>query len=283
MQILQASELGMCFGVRDALAALDRIADPRSVTIHGELVHNGEVLDELDRRGFHRTPEDERPLPATATVMVTAHGISDAERRRLEAAGKRLVDTTCPLVQKAHDAAQELEREGRRVVVIGRPRHVEVVGLTGDLRDPIVVAGEDDVRSWPNEKLGVVCQTTTPEALRRRVVAAIRRANPDSDVRELDTICSPTKARVAALRELVDRVDVLIAVGGRHSNNTWKLVETARRHGVTAHRVENAAELRAEWFASCRIVGLTAGTSTLDRTIAEVRARLEAIARRGSR
>src|SRR5207244_4023093 len=99
MKIIKADVLGMCFGVRDALAIMDDIAAPENVTIHGELVHNEKVLDDLTERGFRMIGEQKRrPLPMTDTVLITAHGISDKERGRLEQAGKRLIDTTCPLV-----------------------------------------------------------------------------------------------------------------------------------------------------------------------------------------
>lgn len=280
MLILDAAESGMCFGVRDALLVLDGIADPGTVTIHGELVHNGEVLAELDRRGFHRSAEHDRPVPGTPNVLVTAHGISERERARLAAAGKTLVDTTCPLVQKAHATAQELQREGRRVVVIGKRDHVEVRGIVEDLVEPIIVATSADVATWPDARLGVLCQTTTPVALATQIVAVIRAANPAADVRFVDTICSPTKARVTALADLLPRVDALVVVGGHESNNTRQLVHTAIQAGVPVLHVERAEELVPAWFAGHRVVGLTAGTSTLPGTIAAVRARLAAIAPR---
>ncbi|MCA8974436.1 MAG: 4-hydroxy-3-methylbut-2-enyl diphosphate reductase [Planctomycetes bacterium] len=281
MIILEAAEHGMCFGVRDALAILDRTADPTAVTIHGELVHNGEVLRELDRRGFRRTAEAERPLPATPTVMVTAHGISERERHRLTAAGKVLVDTTCPLVQKAHEAAQALQQEGRRVIVIGRPGHVEVRGIVEDLDRPIVVGAPGDVTTWPERRLGVLCQTTTRAATAVAIVAAIRAANPHADVCYRDTICSPTKARVQALDDLLPRIDGLVVVGGIDSNNTRQLAMTATNAGVDAIRIESADQLNPSWLHGRRVVGLTAGTSTPDRTIAAVRDRLRWLA--GSR
>lgn len=270
MQILRADELGMCFGVRDALAVLNRIADPAAVTIHGELVHNREVLALLDRRGFHRSPEAARSVPATPAVVVTAHGISERERARLLAAGKRLVDTTCPLVQKAHAAAQQLAAEGRRVIVLGRRDHVEVRGVVEDLVDAVVVGSAADVATWPEQQLGVVSQTTTAVDVAEALIAAIRAANPHADVRVLDTICSPTKARIDALAALLPRIDALVVVGGRDSNNTRQLVARGRQHGVTTHHVEHARELQPEWFAGCAVVGMTAGTSTLQRTIEEV-------------
>jgi 4-hydroxy-3-methylbut-2-enyl diphosphate reductase len=270
MQILRADELGMCFGVRDALAVLDRISAPANVTIHGELVHNPEVLQLLDRRGFQRSSEATRGVPATPVVMVTAHGVSERERARLAAAGKRIVDTTCPLVKKAHDAARQLVAEGRRLVVIGKRDHVEVRGIVEDHAQALVVGVAADVASWPEPRLGVVCQTTTQLEVAESLVAAIRAANPHADVRCIDTICSPTKLRIEALQRLLPRIDALVVVGGRDSNNTRQLVQRGERSGVRTLHVAHARELQATWFDGVRTVGLTAGTSTLARTIEEV-------------
>lgn len=280
MIVLRAEELGMCFGVRDALRALDGIARPQDVTIHGELVHNAEVLRDLDARGFHRSPETERAVPDTPVVLVTAHGISERERERLLAAGRRLLDTTCPLVAKAHREAQTLQQEGRRVVVVGRRDHVEVRGIVEDLRDPIVVEKTEDVAAWPEPRLGVVCQTTTPERTAAEIVAAIRARNPHADVRHSDTICAPTKARVRAVNDLLRRADAVVVVGGRNSNNTKQLVRAAEAASVPVLHVENAAQLDESFLRGRACVGLTAGTSTLAATVDAVEAALRAYAAR---
>src|SRR5947209_20537567 len=105
MRVIRAEVLGLCFGVRDALKALEDIAEPATVTIHGELVHNDTVLTQLGARGFRMVGETaRRQLPETDTVLITAHGVSNVERARLAAAGKTLMDTTCPLVTRAHQA-----------------------------------------------------------------------------------------------------------------------------------------------------------------------------------
>lgn len=280
MRILRALEMGMCFGVRDALAAIDAIAEPQRVTIHGELVHNPAVLAELDRRGFLRSPEGQRPIPATPAVLVTAHGISDRERARLLAADKQLLDTTCPLVQKAHDAAQELQREGRRVIVLGKRDHVEVRGIVEDLVDPVVVASVAEVVTWPEPRLGVVAQTTTQVDVTAALLAAIEQQNPHADVRCIDTVCSPTKARAAAVRALLPQVEAMVVVGGHGSNNTRQLVAIAEQGGVPTVHVAGPDELDRRWFAGRRTVGLTAGTSTLPATIDAVAARLATFAAR---
>ena len=276
MRVLVAEAMGMCFGVRDALKVLDGIDRPEEVTIHGQLVHNEVVLAQLGARGFHMVGEDERHgPPPTPAVMVTAHGVSDSERGQLEAVGKRIVDTTCPLVRRVHQAARALEAEGYHVLVVGRPRHVEVRGIVGDLRSFDVVPAPEAVRRYPAERLGVVCQTTTPPRVAERILAEIRARNPHAEVRFVDTVCHPTRNRQEALERLLPEVDAVVVVGGRDSNNTRELADLCRERGVTAHRVACADELRPEWFRGCRAVGLTAGTSTLDATIQEVRERLE--------
>src|ERR1700693_4752365 len=134
MKVLRADAMGLCFGVRDALAIAANLPDAVRTTIHGELVHNETVLVHLQSRGFRITAEADRDaLPTTEDVLVTAHGISDRERARLESAGKRLIDTTCPLVRRVHRAAQALAADGFLVVVLGRRVHVEGLRIVWDL------------------------------------------------------------------------------------------------------------------------------------------------------
>jgi 4-hydroxy-3-methylbut-2-enyl diphosphate reductase len=276
MKVLVADVLGMCFGVRDALKVIDAIAAPEAVTIHGELVHNEAVLEQLHARGFHMVGEAERAaLPATPLVLITAHGVSDVERRRLAGGGKQLLDTTCPLVTRVHKAAQGLEAEGYHVLVIGRRGHVEVQGIIEDLHSYEVIQSPAEVRRYPFARLGIVCQTTSAARHVQAVREAVAAHNPGAEIRFVDTVCHPTKDHQRALEELADRVDAMVVVGGRNSNNTRELARYCRERDLPAYHVQGAADLRPEWFRDCRTVGLTAGTSTLDATIAEVRRALE--------
>jgi 4-hydroxy-3-methylbut-2-enyl diphosphate reductase len=271
MKVIVAEVLGMCFGVRDALAVLNGIDRPDAVTIHGELVHNETILHNLSVRGFRMSSERRRQeLPVTDTVLVTAHGISQVERQRLEAAGKKLVDTTCPLVERAHQAARKLQDEGYHVLVIGRRGHVEVQGIIEDLHSFDVVQGPEEVTAYASQQLGIMCQTTTPARLADEVRAAVARHNPGADIRFIDTVCHPTKEHQRALDRLLEQVESMVVVGGKNSNNTRELVARCREKGVPAYHVQCSADLQPDWFAGIRIVGLTAGTSTLDASIAEV-------------
>jgi 4-hydroxy-3-methylbut-2-enyl diphosphate reductase len=278
MKVLTAEVLGMCFGVRDALQILADVDRPGEVTVHGELVHNEEVLEQLHARGFRMTREAaRRPLPVTPHVMITAHGVSDVERRRLREAGKELIDTTCPLVTRVHKAAQALQEEGYHVVVIGKRGHVEVQGIVEDLQCYDVVGSAEEVRRYPQDRLGVVCQTTATARNVAQVRQAIARLNPHAEIRFVDTVCHPTKAHQAAVEKLAGEVEAMVVVGGRNSNNTRELVKYCQERGLPTWHVQAAADLELEALAEFRVIGLTAGTSTLDSTIEEVKRALEQI------
>jgi 4-hydroxy-3-methylbut-2-enyl diphosphate reductase len=272
MRVIRAEVMGLCFGVRDALEVVDAIDEPSTVTIHGQLVHNEVVQGRLAARGFAMREERDRGStpPGTAAVLVTAHGISDRERGRLEAQGKRIIDTTCPLVARVHQAARVLQADGYHVVVIGRKGHVEVEGIVGDLDDPEVVESVEEVAVYPHRRLGIVCQTTMTEDRVARIRAAIVALNPDAEITFVDTVCLPTKEHQRSLDRLLDRVEAVVVVGGRNSNNTRELAARCRDRGKPAVHVQSADELDPARFKGFATVGLTAGTSTLAETIEEV-------------
>jgi 4-hydroxy-3-methylbut-2-enyl diphosphate reductase len=275
MEVRMAGHLGMCFGVRDAITLALELTRAGPVTILGDLVHNPDVVAELDAAGATRAA---RPYEVrTSAVLLTAHGTSDRVKLELREQGHELHDATCPLVKRAHLALARLVAEGRYPVVIGRADHVEVRGVVGDLREYTVILDEADVeRIPPVPRLGVVAQTTQPLERVLALVEALRARFPQADVRFIDTVCQPTKDRQESLRELTVEADVVVVVGGPDSNNSRKLVELARQLGRPAYLVASPAELRPAWFDGCRVVGLTAGTSTPDAVIDEVRAWLEA-------
>jgi 4-hydroxy-3-methylbut-2-enyl diphosphate reductase len=269
LQVRRATHLGMCFGVRDAIALAHDTAQEQPVTVLGDLVHNETVLADLQSRGvrFARQPEE----ATTETVLITAHGTSDRMRTRLREGGFNVLESTCPLVHVAHRALHELVAAGFHPVIIGQRQHVEVRGMTGDLDEFDVVLTEQHVEQLqPRTRLGIVSQTTQPIERVRHLVQLIRARFPDSEVRFRDTVCQPTKQRQTAAIELAQQCDVVIVIGGTNSNNTRELVTTCSRHCARVHHVQRAADLCAEWFHDAESVGITAGTSTPDSTIAEV-------------
>lgn len=282
MQVIRADHLGMCFGVRDAIAlALER-AEGAPLTILGDLVHNAGVLEALRAKGIaiaHDVAQVE-----TYTVMVTAHGASERALARTRARGLEVVEATCPLVRLAHRAVRALVDDGYHPVIIGRRAHVEVRGLTEDLDAFDVVLDESDVlRIEKRPRIGIAAQTTQPIDRVRYLVELIRRRFPESDVRFIDTVCHPTKERQGAAADLARRCDVVVVVGGENSNNTRELVNTCSQYCAHVHHVQAESDIRPEWFLAAGTVGITAGTSTPDEVIDRVDRHIRALASEQSR
>ena len=269
MKIIRASHLGMCFGVKDAIALAQATARHERLTILGELVHNETVLAELRVAGveFRDHPEE----VTTATAMITAHGASERALQEARSRGLNLVEATCPLVHFAHRNLQHLVGQGFHPVIIGRRDHVEVRGLTGDLDDFDVILNSEDLAGLqPRLRFGVIAQTTQPIEKVRQLVNGMRERFPTSQVRFVDTVCQPTKQRQNAAVELARQCDAIVVIGGTHSNNTGELVKTCSRFCARVHHVQTAGDMCDDWFCDSDTVGITAGTSTPDAVIQEV-------------
>ena len=269
MKILRANHLGMCFGVRDAIALALSRSKSQPLTVLGDLVHNETVLKTLREQGvkFEHQVAD----VTTSTVMITAHGASERTMNSVRDRGLEVVQATCPLVHHSHQAVTELVQLGYHPVIIGKREHVEIRGLTEDLETFDVVLDEEDVAAL-NEKprFGIAAQTTQPIERVRQLVSLIELRFPHSDIRFVDTVCQPTKQRQNAAIELARQCDAVIVIGGAHSNNTRELVNTCERYCDRVHHVQTADDLRAAWFNGDETIGITAGTSTPDDTIADV-------------
>jgi 4-hydroxy-3-methylbut-2-enyl diphosphate reductase len=277
MKILRAEHLGMCFGVRDAIALARETAQHRPLTILGDLVHNETVLGELRARGI-RIQNDPKEV-ATRTVMITAHGASEQRVNAVRGRGLHVLEATCPLVRLAHQAVAKLARDGFYPVIIGKRDHVEVRGLTEDLAEfDVVLTGEEVEQLKERPRFGVAAQTTQPIEKVRHLVGLLRRHFPKAEVRFIDTVCQPTKQRQHAAVELAQQSDVVIVIGGAQSNNTHELVRTCSRHCPRVHHVQSAADVQPLWLLGAQTVGITAGTSTPDSVIAEVEHRLQQLA-----
>lgn len=259
----------MCFGVRDAIALALAESDQQPLTVLGDLVHNEAVLAELQAHGVRFAL---RPAAVeTPSVMITAHGASEKTIRSVQERGLRVMEATCPLVHLAHRAVNKLVQEGYHPVLIGKRDHVEVRGMTEDLEDFDVVLTEADIFELKERpRFGVASQTTQPIERVRYLVGLIRWRFPNSEMRFIDTVCQPTKQRRNSAIELARQSDVVIVIGGSHSNNTHELVKTCGRHCPRVFHVQSAEDLRPEWFVGAGTVGVTAGTSTPDPIIGAV-------------
>jgi 4-hydroxy-3-methylbut-2-enyl diphosphate reductase len=269
MRVIRAEYLGMCFGVRDAIALAVEESQNQPITVLGDLVHNESVLDDLRARGIKFAKQAN--AVGTAAVMVTAHGASEKAMNQVRARGLAVMEATCPLVHLAHRAVTTLVREGFHPILIGKRDHVEVRGMTEDLTEFDVVLNESDVfELQEHRRFGIAAQTTQPIERVRALVELIRRRFPNSEVRFVDTVCQPTKQRQNAAIELAQSSDVVVVIGGAHSNNTHELVRTCSRYCSRVHHVQTAANLQPAWFADAQTVGITAGTSTPDSLVQEV-------------
>lgn len=266
VRIIRAAHLGMCFGVRDAIALALEESRRRPLTILGELVHNEAVISDLRAHGIRI--EEQAAAVRTPSVMITAHGASAKAQERARSHGLEVLQATCPLVHYAHRALQQLVKDGFHPVIVGQRGHVEVRGLTEDLERFDVVLTEEDVRQLEERaRFGVMAQTTQPVDKVTRLVEAMRQFFPLAEVRCVDTVCQPTKQRQISALDLARQSDVVVVVGGAHSNNTRELTATCRRQCARVHHVQSAGDLRSEWFDGAATVGITAGTSTPDDII----------------
>ena len=269
MKIIRAEYMGMCFGVRDAVALAKQQAAHAPLTILGDLVHNEIVLADLRQRGIRIEHQAERA--STPTVMITAHGASERRIQEIRSRGLNVLEATCPLVHFAHRSLRKLVADGFHPVIIGKRDHVEVRGMTEDLQEFDVVLSEDDIASLaPRERFGVVAQTTQPIAKVHQLISLLRDRFAESEVRFTDTVCQPTKQRQSSAIQIARQSDVVIVIGGAHSNNTRDLVATGGAYCARVHHVQTAADLSRHWFFEDDTVGITAGTSTPDNVINEV-------------
>jgi 4-hydroxy-3-methylbut-2-enyl diphosphate reductase len=276
MKILQAEHLGMCFGVRDAIALAVKQADEQPLTILGDLVHNETVLAGFRERGIQIA--DQPSAIRTEAVMITAHGTSQSSLNKLKEQKHTVLEATCPLVHFAHRSLAKLASAGFHPIIIGKADHIEVRGMTADLTEYDVILSEADVENLrEHSRFGIVSQTTQPIERVRHLVGLIKKRFPKSEIRFTDTVCQPTKDRQTAAINLAKKSDIVVVIGGAHSNNTRELVKTCEQFCARVFHVQTANDLRRDWFIGAEKVGLTAGTSTPDSVIEEVEQKLRLI------
>ena len=266
LKIIKSEHMGMCFGVRDAIKLVNRVANERPLTVLGELVHNSTVLNTLSNRGvkFANKPED----VMTETVMITAHGTSNQTRRSVMQQGLQMQDATCPLVHYAHKQIHKLIENGCHPVIIGRNGHVEVLGLTDDLVEYDVVLNEQDIDKINfHKRFGVIAQTTQPISHVQALVKYLKSRFPKSKVRFVDTVCQPTKQRQRAAEELAMKSDVVLVIGGLNSNNSKELAKTCAKFCANVYHIQSPDDIQITWLDTAKKIGITAGTSTPNELI----------------
>ena len=283
MNIHRASDMGFCFGVRRAVDMMqEAAANGTRVTTLGQVVHNPQVVAQLEETGIMVKEDRLADHVDTDTVAITAHGVGETVVRDIEARGLNVIDTTCQFVSRSQRAARNLAERGFTVIIFGDPTHPEVKGVLGWCRGRGIVIKNESLEDLPDylpAKIGVISQTThTPERF-AAFVSNLMRARIDqiTEIRVVNVLCNATTSQQAATRDLTADVDLMIVVGGHNSANTRHLAELSRANGVETFHVETANELQPEWFDGHEDVGVTAGASTPDFSIDAVVARIEEI------
>ena len=266
MQVLLANPRGFCAGVDRAIEIVER-----AIALHGapiyvrhEVVHNKFVVDDLREKGAVFI-EDLDQVPAGATLIFSAHGVSQAVRRDAEARGLRVFDATCPLVTKVHIEVSRMREQGREIVMIGHAGHPEVQGTMGQTDHGMyLVEGPDDVAKLKVKDanhLAFVTQTTLSVDDAQLTIDALRARFPSIVGPRKDDICYATQNRQDSVKTLAKQCDVVIVVGSPNSSNSNRLREVARNQGIPAYMVDNASELNPAWLHGKARVGITAGAS----------------------
>ena len=282
MDVLLANPRGFCAGVDRAIAiveqALARFGAP--IYVRHEVVHNRFVVDDLKRKGavFVEALDE---IPDGAIVIFSAHGVAKAVRSEADARGLTVFDATCPLVTKVHVEIAKMHAQGREIVMIGHAGHPEVEGTMGQCDDGVyLVESVDDVARLAVKdpaRLAYVTQTTLSIDDAASVVAALKARFPAIVGPKKDDICYATQNRQDAVKFLSPQVDAVIVVGSPNSSNSNRLREVASNRGVPSYMVDSASELRPEWVAGKRRIGVTAGASAPELLVTQVIDRLRAM------
>jgi 4-hydroxy-3-methylbut-2-en-1-yl diphosphate reductase len=277
--ILLANPRGFCAGVDRAIAIVERALEKFGAPIYvrHEVVHNTFVVNDLKAKGAIFV-EELSEVPAGATVIFSAHGVSQAVRAEAEARGLNVFDATCPLVTKVHVEVSKMRDKGLEIVMIGHKGHPEVEGTLGQSQGGmyLVETPEDVARLQVADpaRLAYVTQTTLSVDDAARVVGALRARFPNIVGPKKDDICYATQNRQDAVKALAPQCDVVIVVGSPTSSNSNRLREVAENLGLPAYMVDNADQIRPEWLSGKENIGLTAGASAPEILIRETIDRL---------
>ena len=282
VDVLLAEPRGFCAGVDRAIEIVERALTKFGAPIYvrHEIVHNTYVVNDLKVKGAIFI-EDLDDVPAGATLVFSAHGVSQAVQQEARRRGFQIFDATCPLVTKVHVEVAKLHKEGYEFIMIGHKGHPEVEGTMGQLESGIhLVEGPDDVAlitPGQTERLALVTQTTLSMDDAAGIAAAVKARFPHVREPKQQDICYATQNRQDAVKLLSPQVDIVVVVGSPTSSNSNRLREVAQKLGTPSYMVDSAEELQPEWFEGRSRVGLTAGASAPDILVQQVIARLRSL------
>ena len=279
MQVLLANHRGFCAGVDRAIDIVERALElfGAPIYVRHEVVHNKFVVDGLRAKGAIFV-EELHEVPDGATVIFSAHGVSQAVRKEADQRGLRVFDATCPLVTKVHMEVARYSKEGRETILIGHEGHPEVEGTLGQYDTAqggriYLIESPDDVAKLQvedPEKLAFVSQTTLSVDDTAEVIDALRARFPAIMGPRKDDICYATQNRQDAVKKLSEQCDLILVVGSPNSSNSNRLRELAEKQGVQAHLIDGPAEIDPAWLTGKQSVGVTAGASAPEVLVQDV-------------
>ncbi len=272
-QIVLATHMGFCFGVRRAVDMVEQARNSQQgrITTLGPIIHNHQVVERHRLMGIELAHELSEVQDGT--VVLSAHGVSPQVEIDAAAQGLQVISVTCPYVAKLHKSAVKEVQNGYTILLVGDPGHTEVMGTVGAIEHAggtaIVISSAAEVDGLPALKhIAVLAQTTQKLSIFSDVVAALVKVCPDIHV--INTICHATEERQNSALQLAKKVDAVVVIGGRNSANTRRLRDICQAVGIPAYHIETADEIEISWFDDINIIGITAGASTPDWLIEDV-------------
>lgn len=274
MKVKVAETAGFCFGVQ---RAVDRVydligSDAAPIYTLGPIIHNEEVVSDLEKKGVAVISEEDLATLKDGTVVIRSHGVGRKVYDKIKKYGLGYVDVTCPFVLKIHKIVERESARGAHIVIIGDPDHPEVQGICGWCQGPYtVIKNAEDAERFtisPEKEVCVVSQTTFNYNKFQELVEKILKKGYDSSV--LNTICNATQERQVEAMRIASQVDVMLVIGGKHSSNTQKLYDICRKECKNTYYIQTLGDFNPECISSVRSVGITAGASTPNNIIEEV-------------
>lgn len=268
MKINLAKSSGFCFGVKRAIdMAMDLAHKYHSIEMLGDIVHNENVTKDIEKAGIKKIKALKKGRKKI--FLIRAHGVPLKIIERAKSLGYKIVDATCPMVKEIHRTAMEMEKELRRIIIIGDKRHAEVQGIVGHIKKrPIII---EDEKSIPLEKIDginkacIVVQSTQNAEKVIKIFDIINRHI--KDLKFFNTICSTTRKRQNEIRSMPKGNDIMIIIGSKRSANTKRLYQISKSLNKKSYWIQSKRDLKREWFRGIKSIGVTAGASTPDYTI----------------
>ena len=272
-EVILAKSAGFCFGVQRAMDTVYAEADKKNVYTYGPIIHNTEVVNELESKGVKAVNDiSEIPEPEKSTVIIRSYGVSKAVYESIKNSGAKIVDATCPFVLKIHKIVKDASTEGDQIVIIGNEKHPEVEGIMGWSETPVhvvdTVEKAEKLKLDKSKNVRVVSQTTFNYKKFQDLVEIIKKK--EYNICISNTICNATEERQNEARRIARRADAMIVIGDSSSSNTRKLYEICKTECQETFYIQTLSGLELDKLKSSDCIGITAGASTPNNIIEEV-------------